>query len=95
VEDSADIVNKKTIEDDSFIVDPTDGLELNLKDYYGGANLKYKASYANSDRNGDFTVEIKQNDSYPLKPTFPKPEKSYILSIDSNSFYDIGINSVK
>ena len=59
--------------------------------------MKYKASYANLDSpsNGDFTVEIKQNDSYPLKATFTKPEHSYILSIDSTSFYYVGINSKK
>lgn len=56
IDDSNDIVNKKKIEDESFIVDPTEGLDLNLKDYYGGANLKYKASYANGESNGDFTV---------------------------------------
>lgn len=44
VDSSTTIVNKKSIEDSTYKVDPTTGLTLNLKEYYGGANLKYDIS---------------------------------------------------
>ncbi len=44
VQDSTGIIDKKSMEDGSFKVDPTSGLTLNLKDYYGGSNLIFGAS---------------------------------------------------
>ena len=93
VEDANDIVVKESINDLTFKVDPTEGLSLNLKSYYGGINLKY--NLPDKLNNNDFISTIKQVDTYDIKSTFTNPEKSTILAINSNSFYYIGVNSVK
>ena len=74
------------------MVDPTLGLSLNLKNYFGGANLEYQAF---EDKSKDFDVKVNQIEAFTLKSSFAKPEKSAILSINSNSFYYIGINSIE
>jgi len=53
----------------SFKVDPIDGLSLNLKDYYGGSNLKYNLPNK-AEQGNDFTSSIKQIESFNFKPTF-------------------------
>ena len=92
VKDSSVIIDKKHLEDSSYSVDPTSGLTLNLKNYYGGSNLQYKLEDV---ANSDFKAEIKQVESYDLPATFPKPEKSAVLAISNSSFFYIGINSIK
>ena len=91
---STGIVNKQTLEGSNFKVDPTTGLYLNLKDYYGGPNLRYMVANVSND-NTDFDVSVKQVDSYTFKPSFGIPEKYSILSLNQESFYFLGINSVK
>ena len=85
-------MHKKEFSGDSFIVDPTEGLHLNLKEYFGGANLKYKAT---DSKTTDFDVSVNQIQGFSFKSSFTTPEKSSILAINSDSFYYIGINSVK
>lgn len=87
------IVNKQSIEDSSYKVDPTTGLNLNLKEYYGGANLKYNISQNNA--NSDFSVSVQQIETFDVKPTFKSAEREALLNIDRDSFYYIGINNVK
>ena len=57
IEEVSDIVHKKDFADQKFMVDPTDGLSLNLKKYYGGSNLKYQAS---NNKSQDFDVSVSQ-----------------------------------
>lgn len=73
-------------------MDPTSGLSLNLKEFYGGANLMYNIS---EKTNPDFNVGINQIEAFNIKPTFGTAEKTAILAVDSSNFYFIGINSVK
>ena len=39
------------------MIDPTEGLSLNLKEYFGGSNLRYQAS---DNKTKDFDVDVKQ-----------------------------------
>lgn len=93
VDSNTSIVNKQSIEDSSYKVDPTTGLDLNLKDYYGGVNLKYDISEKQA--NSDFIVSIQQVEAFDVRASFKTPEKSAVLNINRDSFYYIGINSAK
>ena len=57
MEDSSEIVHKKEFSAESYMVDPTLGLSLNLKNYFGGANLEYQAF---EDKSKDFDVKVNQ-----------------------------------
>lgn len=50
MEDINDIIDKKNVT--SLKIDPTTGLALDLKNYYGGANLIFNAS--EKTKNPDF-----------------------------------------
>lgn len=88
-----DIVDKISLKDKSFKVDSVSGLNLQLDQYFGGANLEYKLP-EESNTNKDFTFNIRHLNKYTFTPTFAKTEVTAVLHLTPSSFYYIGVNSI-
>lgn len=61
------IVNKQDISTKSFKIDPINGLNVALDDYYAGADLSYQVKSSNQE---DFTFEINHLSKYTIVPSF-------------------------
>lgn len=85
------IIHKQTLQDKSFKVDPVAGLDLPLSAYFGGANLEYSVSETQE----DFDIKINHFSNYQIVPSFESTEVNTILHLTKDSFYYIGLNTIK